>query len=174
MELPGAAYLYTLATLAIAIVGFSGIILVLVQSFRGDQSDLHKLRARILIEAGLTAAGGAMLPPLVGLSGLPTETVWRISSGIAAPILFVWAIMYPVRRRRVSPGPIPVDVWIGVSGRVLTAIGVLFNAIGRPFEPGPFLYSIAVTWVLITACIILVRAVTQSLPTATLQDVSKS
>ena len=165
MELPGVVYLYTLATLAVAIVGFSGIIVVLLQPFGGEKSELHKLRARILIEAGLIAAAGAMLPPLVGLSGLSADAVWRISSAIAAPILFLWAIAYPRRRRRVSPDPLPMDVLIGISGHVLTSIGVLVNAIGKPFAPGPFLYSIAVTWVLVTASTILIRAVTQSLPT---------
>lgn len=170
MELLGASYLYTLAQLAVGIVGFSGIIIVLLQRFGSEMSKLQRLRARILIEAGLTAAGGAMLPPLIALSGLPHSTVWQISSAIAAPILLLWAVFYPFRRRAVTHTPIPIDVWIGVSGRFLTGLGVLINAIGSPIEPGPVLYAIAVTWVLGTACVILLRAVTQSLPTASKAD----
>ncbi|MGH6769342.1 MAG: hypothetical protein ACRECO_10040 [Xanthobacteraceae bacterium] len=167
VKLSGASYLYTLAQLSIGIVGFSGIIIVLLQSLGGELTAVQRLRTRILIEAGFTAAAGSMVPPLIALSYLSSEVVWQISSLIAGPLLLVWAVMYPIRRRAVAHGPTPPDVLIGVTGRIITAIGVLVNGIGYPFVPGPFLYCLAMTWVLGTACQILIRAVTQSLPSKT-------
>jgi hypothetical protein len=52
MELPFAAYLYTLALIAIAYVGFTAIVLILRQSLGSALSPLDTLVARLFMVRG--------------------------------------------------------------------------------------------------------------------------
>ena len=64
MELPGSAYLYTLATLAMTFAGFCAIVIVLRQTGK-DISGIHIVLTRIYLESGLFSAAFCMLPPFV-------------------------------------------------------------------------------------------------------------
>jgi hypothetical protein len=75
IELPGSTYLYELAFLAIAFVGFSSIVAVLRQT--GSQlSKIQILLTRSYIEHGLLIAGLSILPMLLNLFGLPYVLMW--------------------------------------------------------------------------------------------------
>ena len=65
MELPGSAYLYTLATLAMTFAGFCAIVIVLRQTTGKDISGFHIVLTRIYLESGLFSAAFCMLPPFV-------------------------------------------------------------------------------------------------------------
>src|SRR5262249_23936275 len=65
MELPGSAYLYTLATLSMTFAGFSAVVILLCQTIGREISGFHVVLMRLYIEAGLWAAGFCMLPPLL-------------------------------------------------------------------------------------------------------------
>src|SRR5262245_28752074 len=87
MELPGTAYLYTLATLAMTFAGFCAIVIVLRQTTGYDISGFHLVLTRLYLESGLFSAAFCMLPPLLALCGLSETTVWRVSSAMIAPLL---------------------------------------------------------------------------------------
>jgi hypothetical protein len=53
MELPGSAYLYTLATLSMTFAGFSAVVIVLCQTIGREISGFHVVLMRLYIEAGL-------------------------------------------------------------------------------------------------------------------------
>jgi hypothetical protein len=87
MELPGSAYLYTLATLSMTFAGFSAVVIVLCQTIGREISGFHVVLMRLYIEAGLWAAGFCMLAPLLAAFGLSEATVWRATSAIIAMII---------------------------------------------------------------------------------------
>jgi hypothetical protein len=64
VELPGAVYLYTLATLAMTFAGFCAIVIVLRQTTGKRISGFHIVLTRLYLESGLFAAAFCMLPPL--------------------------------------------------------------------------------------------------------------
>ena len=53
MELPGSAYLYTLATLAMTFAGFCAIVIVLRQTTGKDISSFHVVLTRLYLESAL-------------------------------------------------------------------------------------------------------------------------
>jgi hypothetical protein len=80
MELPGSAYLYTLATLAMTFAGLCAIVIVLRQTTGKDMSGFHIVLTRIYLESGLFSAAFCMLPPLLALCGLSeTSSSFRSS-----------------------------------------------------------------------------------------------
>ena len=84
MELPGAVYLYTLATLAMTFAGFCAIVIGLRQTTGKRISGFHIVLTRLYLESGLFAAAFCMLPPLLGVCGQSAPIVWRASSAIIA------------------------------------------------------------------------------------------
>ena len=65
MELQGAGYLYTLATLAMTFVGFCAIVLIFRQSMGAESSKFHRYASHVYIELGFISAAFAMLGPLL-------------------------------------------------------------------------------------------------------------
>src|SRR5215470_12459262 len=108
MELPGAPYLYTLATLSMTFVGFCAIVIVLRQTIGKEMSGWHVVLTRLYIETGFWAAAFSMLPPLLALCGLPHATVWRVCSVLIAVVMVGYGAAYPRRRRRMTVDPVPL------------------------------------------------------------------
>jgi hypothetical protein len=149
MELPGTAYLYTLATLSMTFVGFCAIVVVLRQSIGKDISGWHVVLMRLYIETGFWAAAFGMLPPLLALCGLPHAAVWRISSIVIAAVMIGFLATYPRRRRAMTADPVPLRRWLPiVVVSLLVIVGLLCNAAGVPFEPGAAPVAAAATWTL--------------------------
>ena len=70
-------FLYTIAEVAAAFVGFSMIVGLL----SSDPSDRHRFYSiRDVAEVGLTSLGAALLPTAIHAFGLGPETTWRLAS----------------------------------------------------------------------------------------------
>jgi hypothetical protein len=159
MDLPGSAYLYTLATLSMTFVGFCAIAIVLRQSIGAEMSGWHIVLTRLYIESGLWAAAFSMLAPLLALCGLTAPTVFRVSSGIIALSMLVYGATYARRRRLMMTERIPVRRWLGVTaGSLLVIVGLLSNAAGLPFAEGVAPIAIAATWTLGCGAVIFMLA----------------
>jgi hypothetical protein len=131
MELPGSAYLYTLATLAMTFAGFCAIVIVLRQTTGKGISGFHLVLTRLYLESGLFSAAFCMLPPLLALCGLPETTVWRVSSAIIATVLLCFGATYPMRRAAITAGSLPSTRWMPiVSTSMLVVVALL-----APTEP---------------------------------------
>ncbi len=148
MDLPGSAYLFTLAALSVTFVGFSALVVVLRQTFGGEMSRLDILITRIFIQLGFIVVAGAMLPPLLSLFQWKHDLIWRAASIVPAVPTFIFAVTYPSRRQAASGVRTPVVIWIDVSILVLASLALLCNAIGLGFEPGPGPYAAALTTIL--------------------------
>src|SRR5215469_6854063 len=114
MELPGSAYLYTLATLAMTFAGFCAIAIVLRQTTGKDISGFHIVLTRIYLESGLFSAAFCMLPPLLALCGLSETGVWCVSSAIIVTVLLFYGAIYPMRRAAITAGSLPRARWIPI------------------------------------------------------------
>ena len=161
MDLPGAAYLYALAALAMTFAGFSAVAIVLRQTLGRRLSAFHLMITRLYIESGFWAAAFSMLAPLLALCGLPAELVWRLTSGAIAAVLIVYGATYRMRRRAIMPDALPSRRWIAIACVSLAVIAALVgNVFGVPYRPNPAPVAVAASWTLACGAIIFVLALT--------------
>jgi hypothetical protein len=150
MDLPGTTYLLSLATISITFVAFSTIVVVFRQSQGAGLAEYEMVLLRLYVISGLEATIFSLLPPLLGLFDMTPVWIWRLSSLVFAVVL-IWRGIYFVRRqtrfqrRRLS------DLLYLIY--FATILGLLVNALGILVEPGPALYALAATWLLVNAMI---------------------
>jgi hypothetical protein len=159
MELPGSAYLYTLATLAMTFAGFCAIVIVLRQTTGKELSGFHLVLTRLYLESGLLSAAFCMLPPLLAVCGMSETMAWRSSSAIIVTVLLGYGATYPMRRAAIMAGPLPRSRWVPiVAVSMLVVIALVSNAIGFPYRPtiGPI--AVAATCTLGCGAIVFVLA----------------
>jgi len=128
MELPNAAYLYTLALIAVGYVGFTAIVLILRQSLGGALSPLDTLVARLFMGWGFLLTYLSILPMLLAAFDLSHPSVWRTSSVLAGISFAVMQVSYPILRGRITGEPTPVHVWLHVIAGLTLGIVLLANA----------------------------------------------
>jgi hypothetical protein len=149
MELPGSAYLYTLASLSMTFAGFCAIVIVLRQTTGKHISGFHVVLTRLYLESGLFSAAFCMLPPLLALCGLDATSVWRASSAIIVVVLLCYGAAYPMRREAYVTGRVPRARWLSIVTLFTLVIAALIgNAAGFPFAPSVGPVAIAATWTL--------------------------
>jgi hypothetical protein len=148
MELPGTAYLYTLATVAITFVGFSTLFILIRQALGKTMSAFDILLTKNFLQLGFMVAFGSLLAPLLSLLQVGDIAVWRIASAIAAMPAFVFTLTYPRRRAAAVRTPVPKEVWFDVSAVFVAGVILLANAVGWPWIPGVGLYAAGLTIIL--------------------------
>jgi len=159
MELPGSAYLYTLATLSMTFAGFCAIVIVLCQTIGREISGFHIVLMRLYIEAGLWAAGFCMLPPLLAACGLAESTVWRVASAIIAIVIIAYGATYRMRRRAMMSEPLPLGRWLPIVAiSILVVAALIGNAVGIPREPAIGPVAVAASWTLGCGAVVFVVA----------------
>lgn len=116
--------LQTIAEVAVALTGFSGVVVVLGSRGAGSWSKEDLLQLRTLVEPSLLALFGSFLPGTVQLA-VPSEPfAWRISTG-ALGLLGVAALVAFVRRSRIAGTTFGQRVLTVVS---IIGLGALFLA----------------------------------------------
>jgi hypothetical protein len=151
MEIYGAAYLYTLAALGMAFLGFTSIVIIIRQSLGAvGLSPIQLLVTKALIEHGFVVVGFSIFPILLALFDLSHEMVWRISSGAAGAIIAIWHIHYAVWRypavRSHHRHPTFARINFGITG--VGVIALFCNTIGLPFKTQVGPYAAMITWML--------------------------
>jgi len=146
MELPGASYLYTMASLALAFVAFSTIVVVLRQMLGAEMSAFQILLVRLFIESGMAVTAFALLPPLLWFFNFTEAMIWRVSSVAAAIYLIIYLVMYVRRRRRLLRAPLPIRIYVNYFISFITITGLWLNVLGKPYEPSIGPYVLALTW----------------------------
>jgi hypothetical protein len=144
-------YLYTIATVGMTFAGLSVLTMILRQMLGGQMTKWDSFVSRVWIELGFMTTFGSVLPPLLMLFGPPAPTVWRISSGVMAVILGIWALMFPRRRLAVNPTRLPLQVIIYTAAMDIAALALAANAIVVRGELLAGVYAAAVTAILIGA-----------------------
>jgi hypothetical protein len=157
VELANAAYLYTLALIAIGYVGFTAIVLILRQSLGGTLSSLDALVARLFMVRGFVITYLSMAPMLLASFELSHTTVWQVASALGGLSLVVTHVGYQVLRGRITGDPTPLHLWFyTVSG---STFGVVLLANASAVAPSAIaaIYVTGVTLDMIQASIAFVH-----------------
>lgn len=143
MELPGSNYLYTIITVSITYAGFAALLMIFRQIIGGGVSNYDVYLIRTVLMRSFIVAISAMMPPLLALFNLSHLVTWRVSSLIAALLLGLYVLTFPVRRRAVTDIPLPTSALINYALTAFIAIFLLMIALGI-FEPaaGPFAFGL--------------------------------
>ena len=134
---------------AIALVGFSGIVAAVGRRGAGHWSPLDQLRLRILLTAGGAALVFAFLPFLL-IDVIDSSLVWRICSGVIATWQF-GIILYRVREASV------LGVTEALGKRALSVLlvfqstVVVLSVLNALWFASSSLYVVAVVWFVVTA-----------------------
>ena len=75
-------FLMGVAAVAIALIGFSGVVISLGRRGSGHWSSAETLQLRTLVEPAVITLFGAFTPGIVALATTDQETIWRTANGI--------------------------------------------------------------------------------------------
>jgi len=119
---PEASLLLTTAQIGMALAGFAGLVTVLGRPVAREERLLNEIRFRSMVELSLALVTFCLLPFVPARYGMPSETLWRLCSGIygIAAVVFV---VHGVGRNRRRMGR------IRVAGRVTTILIALGSAL---------------------------------------------
>ena len=154
--------LLTIAEIAIATIGFAGIMSALRPSSSQSADAMHRLRLRLMVEASASVMVFAFLP-FVLLGVVDSEKVWALGSGILAitsPLL-VGSIY--VRQRRLFGTSliretVLFDTFVMVTA-ALVEIALIVNCFGALFESHFAAYLLGVLFPLAVAVAMFIRAI---------------
>ena len=154
--------LLTIAEIAIATIGFAGIMSALRPSAARSADAMHRLRLRLMVEASASVMVFAFLPfVLMGL--VDSEKTWALGSGILAitsPLLV--GSIYVRQRRLFGTGLIRetllFDTFV-VAMAVLVEIVLILNWLGVFFESRFAAYLLGVLFPLGVAVAMFIRAI---------------
>ena len=149
--------LLTISEIAIAIIGFTGLIGILVRRQRLEVFSDEFFKLRWMLEYGLATLAGALLPFLVFSFGLSEPTSWRISSGLVVGVSITYVL---INRGGVLPqiSYSRASQFFGL-GDLIVALLLLANALGIFFQPNSLPYIAAVYWGLLGATVGFVRLI---------------
>ncbi len=156
MEASG--YLYTIAAAGMSFAALSVLTMVVRQILGGQMTKFDTFVARTWVQLGFIVTFGSILPPLLGLFGIPAPLVWRISSGVMAIILGLWALTFPHRRQATNASRLPIQVIIFSAAMDLIALALAANAIALPIERLTGVYAASVTGILVSAALLFLFA----------------
>jgi hypothetical protein len=106
MELQGASFLYTMATLMVTFAGFSALLMMLRQAMGAQLSALDRFLTRTVVGHLMVLTAGALLPPLLQLYAMPEAWVWK-ASAILFGIPYLTLLLTFSRRRIAATGSKP-------------------------------------------------------------------
>ena len=75
-------FLLGIASISIALIGFSGVVIALGRRGQGEWTPSEMLQLRTLVEPSIVSLLGAFVPILLGLLTLNSDLLWRTSNTI--------------------------------------------------------------------------------------------
>jgi hypothetical protein len=100
MDAPDA--LATIAEIAIAIAGFSGVAAVLGRRSQGEWSSIDVFRLRVLLLSSFSIVVLCFLPIVLNLASLTPSLVWPLSSGVCVAMFVLVAAVRTTQIRRLT------------------------------------------------------------------------
>jgi hypothetical protein len=146
MDLPDAAYFYTLAQVGITFAGFAAILMTVRQMRGVSMSKFHLWVARSYVQSGMVTAMNALLSPLLFGLGLSERLTWQVASAVIAVQSIVLIVLAPGQWRAATDRPVDMRLKIQVGLGLLINVALLANVAGWPFEPMGGLVMLAVSW----------------------------
>ncbi len=154
--------LLTIAEIAIATIGFAGIVSALRPKASHPVDAMHRLRLRLMVEASASVMIYAFLPFV--LAGVVSEQqTWAIGSGVLAFTSPIHVGSIYNRQRRIFGSALLretllFDTFVIITAVVVEAI-VILNCLGVLFEPRFAGYLLGVLLPLGVAVAMFVRAI---------------
>jgi hypothetical protein len=132
-----------LAELSVAVLGFSGVVVVLGRRASGDWTEIDRVRFRGMVRFAALALILSLLPFPFRSAGWSEPAVWGWSSGIGTPLCAFLFVFYG-QVRRVVPWSNPAVSKFGliyalsaiVAGTILLALnatGIVFRHTATPY-----------------------------------------
>jgi hypothetical protein len=153
----GADTLLTTAEVAVALAGFSGVVVVLGRPSLSDWTPVDVLRLQVLLGVSLGAVILALLPLAFHHVGLTHALVIGLSSSLMGGYILIAGVLFQRSIRGLSPES-RQSVSGGLTG-VLSAIWLLvfvvivLNAIGIVFQHEFGVYFFSLLWFLVVAAV---------------------
>ncbi len=147
-----------IAECSVALAGFGAVHAVL----RGATNPRGAFRAWTVVVQGAVSFVLSVLPLVLTLTSLSNESLWRSVSavGLVATSATAYSfIVFDIRMTRLGHPPQALaSIRIAQLFAIASILALLANFIGWPWQPGPFLYAVALILVLITGLVALLHA----------------
>ena len=154
MELPGSAYLYNLTLISVTFAGFAALIAAFRQMVGGYLTKHDAFLIRSAFVRSLIVIICALLPPLLALFELRASMIWRLSSLIAAILIALFTLLWPlVIRRGTTDKPLPIMAKAYHALQLLAAVFLLMVSLGIFFEPAPGYFAAGISVFMLTSWI---------------------
>ena len=146
--------LLTLAEIAIALAGFSGVVVAFGQ--RGEMTPLDRWRFAALLSMSMSAAVLAVLPSVLNLLGISGPFLWRTSSAVYLCVAVLHASFFSSRLLRTArESDAPASRTFLVASFLLAALHIfleLLNVVGWPSSPNAALFiSGLIVWLVLAS-----------------------
>jgi hypothetical protein len=165
-----AGTLELLAELAIAVLGFSGVVAVLGRRASGDWTDVDRLRFGAMVRIAALVLVLSLLPSPFRSAGLSESSLWAWCSGIGTALCVLLVVLNYEARKRVhlpfgwSDSTISKAALIYVLVAVIVAPLLLgLNAIGVAFERDPTAYLVALLLLFVASVVYFLRLLEASI-----------
>ncbi len=154
--------LLTIAEIAIATIGFAGIVSALRPKAAHAADAMHRLRLRLMVEASATVMIYAFLPFV--LAGVFSEhRIWAIGSGILAFTSPIHVGSIYSRQRRLFGSTLVRETLLFDTSVIIMAAGVeavlILNCLGVLFQPRFSGYLLGILLPLGVAIAMFIRAI---------------
>jgi hypothetical protein len=142
----------TISELAIALTGFTGVVVVFGGRRLGNWSDFERFGFRSLLYWSLGTVFLALVPSGLTSLGESVPEPWRVAHALFA-IFHGWVYIWFFRELRAMGSSLPPSRW----GSVIIVIGLgvllaeILVALGFFQQVAPFLYLVALVWFLFLA-----------------------
>jgi len=146
MEIKGAAFLYTLATVMVTFAGFSALLFVIRQAAGAKLSLLDRFIVRNIMTYVFVLTAAALLPPLLGLFDLGETSIWRISGVLFALPMLALQTTYPLRRRKLvgEAPPLPIFAIFVVLGSVTTLAALVYLLVATQYAAAVYIAALSI------------------------------
>lgn len=125
--------LRTVSEVAIAIVGFSGVVAVLGHRTDRKWSDIEVVRLRTLVEPGIVVLFASFLPQVLHVALASEELAWRVSNGVLASGQMANVVAFLVRSNRTGTTRfhqlLVIVTFVAMAAHFLAAFGAISNYI---------------------------------------------
>lgn len=150
----------TLTEFAIALAGFSGIVIAIAAS-DGPVSPLTWFRNLCALAWSVSVAFASVFPAIFEASGVEAASVWLRSSavvGVSSAGLMVFVLAAARRLSQEDRGRLSLSVWIlCLGGNAAVVLVQAANVSGWVGEPGPAPVAGGLLWLLAFAAFLFVR-----------------
>lgn len=116
-------FLFTFAEIAVALIGFSGVVTILGHRGKGEWQKAEKVRLQALVEPSIVALAGALLPSTLSLIMENNDIFWRLCN-LMVLVMHLTAFIAYIRRSGSTETLLSQKIVAGVAVVVFVILGL--------------------------------------------------